>query len=563
MGFKSTDSLKSYRGFGGRTFSSGKGGDSGFPETKRPPVISSVGLTTTAGPNRFTSQDFTVTTTMLNDGPPISQKGVKATVTASLQNYPSTDTVTNVTEDFTNTSFGSLADPSGFTNSATGGIVYITSNGVGKWIFVMAYGSGGNHRVCQSTDGTTWSQINSDWNGTPVAPYGIHNVYVAGDYIFAHDNNSSGWGYGLISSPSAFEKGPDDGRKGFSYDGTYYYCGNTSGINRGTSPSSMSNVYSISSMNYMQTAVSDSGVILAAGRYVGGSPYPTRTYRSTNQGSTWTRVGDIEASANRDLERIYYYNNAFYAILDNLELYKSTDNGDSWSVVTPTGYSGVRAIESDGRYLYIIASISTTRHVLRTANNGGSWTSIGSVTPGGAAWDMSFGGGRIGLAVQNSSNHVKVTTGVYGTQTLTLSSNTNLGGLGNINVNDVVRKSGTSEYAKVTAINTNTPSITISAPPTINNGDTLTSVLPSGSAQETTKYLSINSSGDVSDLLSTDPGFVDYGPGTEVTLSFPATFPTGNAPDVELPAGASIRAEIRAVNDAATDTELSNIVTPT
>lgn len=529
--------------------------------TLLPPVINSVGLTTTAGANRFTSQDFTVATTMVNDGIPVSQKSIKSTVTASLKNYTSTDTVTNVTEDFSGSNFPSPVSPTGSNATSPSGIVYIQdpTSGLYYWIAALGDASGGNHRLCSSTDGTNWNVITQDYDTSNNVR--INKLYQAGDYIFGHGYSNDGYAYGPVDGIANFANGPIADLKGFSYDGTYYYAANPSGVYRGLTPSTMSQKYTYSGISRGVT-IAGNGVIIALGQS-SSSPYPTKVFRSTDQGENWTPLSDV-ATSNSAIMDFLYFNSSFYFVIDNRVLYKSSNNGTSWNVVN-TGYNQCYCIGTDGKYLYSMSNAGSgvTHYLERSTNNGTSWSDLGSVSglPYGV-YDMCFGGGRVGVALKNSNGYAVCATVEYGTQTLTLNSNSGLGGLNGVNVSDLVRTSGSSDYVRVTALNTSTPSITIAAPPTVTNGETLIGSSPT-STSTGTKYLTIDSSGNVTDIVTADPGFVQTGPGTSVTLTFPATFPSGDTPDVALPAGASIRAEIQATNSQATDTELSNIVTPT
>ena len=79
-------------------------------------------------------------------------------------------------------------------------------------------------------------------------------------------------------------------------------------------------------------------------------------------------------------------------------------------------------------------------------------------------------------------------------------------------------------------------------------------------------YCKLDAAGAVSDLQSADPGFTAWtpagaGPYTG-TVTFPATLPTGNAPDTDLPAGTTITVEVEASNASGTDSAKSNTVTP-
>jgi hypothetical protein len=82
------------------------------------------------------------------------------------------------------------------------------------------------------------------------------------------------------------------------------------------------------------------------------------------------------------------------------------------------------------------------------------------------------------------------------------------------------------------------------------------------------KYLMFDATGAITTMQKTDPGYVAVtaagaGNGPYTTrLTFPATFPSGNAPDTDIPATVSIVAEQRATNTEGTDTKKSATVTP-
>ena len=80
------------------------------------------------------------------------------------------------------------------------------------------------------------------------------------------------------------------------------------------------------------------------------------------------------------------------------------------------------------------------------------------------------------------------------------------------------------------------------------------------------RFCKLNAAGAVSDLQSADPGFTAWTPaGTGPytgTVTFPATLPTGHAPDVDLPEGTALTVEVQATNTSGTDTSRSNTVTP-
>ena len=92
-------------------------------------------------------------------------------------------------------------------------------------------------------------------------------------------------------------------------------------------------------------------------------------------------------------------------------------------------------------------------------------------------------------------------------------------------------------------------------------GDVIESMLDS-TTENTTKYLVLNSVGEVSGIVSEDPGFVQQGPGYTHQIKFPSTI-NSRTPDDLIASGVSLRMEIQATNSSASDTYLSNAVTPT
>ena len=79
-------------------------------------------------------------------------------------------------------------------------------------------------------------------------------------------------------------------------------------------------------------------------------------------------------------------------------------------------------------------------------------------------------------------------------------------------------------------------------------------------------FCKLDAAGAVYDLQSVDPGFTPWTPaGTGPytgTVTFPATLPTGNAPDADLPAGTTITVEVEASNTAGTESAKTNVRPP-
>ena len=77
-------------------------------------------------------------------------------------------------------------------------------------------------------------------------------------------------------------------------------------------------------------------------------------------------------------------------------------------------------------------------------------------------------------------------------------------------------------------------------------------------------YVVLDSAGDVSDLTSTDPGYTQMtSTSPQPKISFPATFPTGETPDVDLPEGTALQVDVKVSNTVSYALSESNSVTPT
>ena len=87
-------------------------------------------------------------------------------------------------------------------------------------------------------------------------------------------------------------------------------------------------------------------------------------------------------------------------------------------------------------------------------------------------------------------------------------------------------------------------------------------ILVDNATSASTLYAVLDGSLNITDLQSADPGYTAI-TGTSATVTFPATLPSGEAPDVALPAGTVMGCGIQATNTEGTDTGSTNEVTPT
>lgn len=82
--------------------------------------------------------------------------------------------------------------------------------------------------------------------------------------------------------------------------------------------------------------------------------------------------------------------------------------------------------------------------------------------------------------------------------------------------------------------------------------------------QDATKYLAFDTNGAVTELLDApqDPPYTDAAANPTLTLTFPATFPSGNTPDQELGEGTTLTVEAIAANAAGSSGPVNALVQP-
>ena len=130
-------------------------------------------------------------------------------------------------------------------------------------------------------------------------------------------------------------------------------------------------------------------------------------------------------------------------------------------------------------------------------------------------------------------------------------------------MNDTIRPAGQYGAAYEGIIKSiSGTSIEVSSDYIYQAGDVVEAKFPTSSSVST-RYLVIDATGAVSGTVGSDPGYVSVGPDTSQTLTFPATFASGDSPDEELPAGTTIKVSAQATNsEGSSEYGPSNVVTP-
>ena len=182
------------------------------------------------------------------------------------------------------------------------------------------------------------------------------------------------------------------------------------------------------------------------------------------------------------------------------------------------------------------------------------------INPGRGGWSQSIReeGGYVLINGKSTNSHQLKGFAIPHYQTITFADSTNLGNDSFRDHNKVRQGSVTfhiSEASQTTKVYK------------IEGGDIVTGAPATNTVSyfggsQSTLYAVLSGAGAITDLTSSDPGFVNLGYGVDNTITFPATFPSGATPDVELPAGTTMQATVEFANSQGTVTADSNTLTP-
>ena len=246
--------------------------------------------------------------------------------------------------------------------------------------------------------------------------------------------------------------------------------------------------------------------------------------------ATWNGNGTGGSGNNTD-------SNKFWCLV------QSSDTGNNWTVAQYTSDSTGRY----GSYYYTPESMMSSFYYKTLAAEGGFIFAAGKRRYGNTSnyWH------RQGLYIQDKD-------------IVNLSGSTNLSN-SSIKLNDTLIQPGSNPPVSgiLTRINGTELTFTnMSGQTTFEDGLALQNTVSYFGGSQATLYAVLSGAGAVTDLVGSDPGFVNLGYAANNTISFPATLPSGNAPDIELPAGTTIQATVEFANSQGTVTADSNTLTP-
>ena len=287
----------------------------------------------------------------------------------------------------------------------------------------------------------------------------------------------------------------------------------------------------------------------------GGETYSTRPLPSASGWSDGNKgVGGVIWHRNRILIVMALYatwngngqggsgtsqhNNRFWCYL------QSSDTGNNWTVAV---YNAGYAVGYYGTYNSGPEQLLGQRYFNNMIENGG--------------WIFTAGQSYYS---NTTSYHYRQGMYVKDKDTVNLSGSTNLSN-NSIKLNNTLIQPGSNPpvSGRLTHISGSTLTFTnMSGQTTFENGLALQNTVSYFGGSQATLYAILSGAGAVTDLTSSDPGFVNLGYGVDNTITFPGTLPSGNTPDVELPAGTTIQATVQFTNSQGTVTADSNTVTP-
>ena len=546
------------------------------------PVIDSVTLTENDPTgDRFTSQSFDVDINMLVEGSPHSQKALKGEVTADFSVYPASEPVSSNAV----TTFPNNNRTYGYESWQNYGMapVYATDNlGRGVWYFLIGYDS--NLVLAERTPGTnnSWSQV-ANATGYYTSFRRAQYISNSGTYQYIYtvterrDNtamvrgfrrptNGTGdwqaWSPGYEMSPPIYDE---------QYDVWWYSknSGNTRTVRKGTTHLS----------NNLGETSNSSTSGRSSGQMALGSDRLVVTRRNSNSGMVYSDVYRRDAGQlyhlgsgtiihdNGDIDLLAYAGGVFFATSAEY-IWRSTDgfNWTSSNIDSSPGEFWVDQIvynSTTGNIeAYGLDVVSSTMEMW-TSNNGGiTWVQAfnNSVSSTQRGENVSFGGNKVLWHGYRSGNYQEYSF-PRNEQTITLSGTG--ADYSSFNVGDLIKPEGSTNVAERGRISSiSGADIGVVSEYIYQVGDKIEAVYPTNSSVST-RYLVIDATGAVSGTVGSDPGYVEVGPDTNQTLTFPATFATGDSPDDELGAGTYIKVSAQATNSqGSSEFGPSNIVTP-
>lgn len=498
--------------------------------TESPPVIGNVSLVENdPGGDRFTSQNFTATSSIVN-GVPTSLKTIDAYVEGTIIAAPETDSITNVVSSTVGGwNSADVAENNNFTSSCYGG---------GKFVAISYDGS---KRVMTSPDGINWTghavPEDNPWMGV---------TYGNGKFVAVARDGSKPvmWSVDGVNWSAVSAPGPGSWYDVCYGDGKYVAVSNERTDN--------SVMYSTNGINWSATNAAQNnmwrGVTYGNGKFVAVGRSGTSKVMYSADAITW-----YPASAVNDNSwgSIAYGDGVFAAVAnggDGAQVMVSTDGinwtdgylneSRGWTDIT-YGNGTFVAVSDNGEAIY---SYGGSPFAASTPIQQNSWFAV------------AYGDGKFSAIANEGTNRVmwsNTGTDSGPSRVLTLDGNKDLE---DFNLGDSVTSNPAGATGVLSVLDDSNPYTMTLSNTTGTWANSTTVVGPAKPTDNTRKYLQFDASGAVSSILSSaqDPPYTTTDTNPGLTLTFPATFPSGEAPDTELGEGTTLTVSYTAQNSSAT-----------
>lgn len=543
----------------------------------RAPVIASVTLSeVTPGGNRFTSQSFAVTATMTEDGIPVSTKKLKAWVDTTGSRVPLTSAITQVTQ-----------------TPAVGWTLRTPSSDASSWYEIAwspelglfaAGATSGAIRAMTSPDGVTWTSrtvpdANKQWGGMCwVAELGLFvSVAEGGANGVMTSQNGITWTGRTAAGNSFFSYRAITWSPALSLLAAVSYSTATTGNRVMTSPDGInwtgrstpdSTITGVNAIGWEGICWSPQlSLFVAVGGTSSTSLIPSMW---STDGMNWTLSTSTALSGSLWRKVVWSPElSLFVAVATSGTVTGATSSdGKNWTTINDPIFAGTRWVGicwSAERGIFMAVSDNRTGHRTAYSANGINWTTAPSASDtngwGHVTWSPQLGI----FCASASTGSQRIMTSADGGVASTELTFTDSKDLALFTSGMTITEVGGGANANGSTISVDVPNLTMR---TTGNTDWSVGAQVQGTAvtSNVKLYGVLNASGALSDLRSADPGFTAWTPtGSNPytgSVTFPATLPSGNAPDVELPSGSSITVAVEATNASGTVSTTSSTVTP-
>lgn len=587
----------------------------------KPPIITSVTLADSPEAGRFTSGTFRSTVVMTEDGTPASTKGIKAYVEGTLKSHPQTSGIASVAgsvltlTDATDisrfatgdavtevTAAGTAGDATGtvgavdataktITLSATAGTWDVGSQVKGPLKTVMSRLSTDEivNVVTTPGDGATGPGYHANAAVPAAGGYVYSNnfgarlgsalyAYRAGGNLLKSTDNGDSWSDQTVTGSMAGK----EFNHLFSYKGALYASPATGGIHRSTDGASW-------------TQASVTSTTMEAFCTYGGELYATSTAGivKTTDGINWTNAGTLPSVPAANVGSLIITDNTrvIYRAVSDWYYQKGTGAWVKGAQPSPpymAAFDGIRFWVGGSKWLKygsdIAALVDHPQPPTSTYAVGGSVSGDSFIIfnyDSGITIYNRVTGARTGAnpltghadiiagffdEATNTQYLLNASQGIvrlkFSTTTLTFKTDKNLA---KMEAPDLVDQSDTLANGSIASVNSTAKTMTLAySTGTWGPANTGKTVLtgPLIPAADVKLYCTLDASLNVTDLQSPDPGYTAVTGAGPYAVKFPATMPSGNPPDTDLPAGTTITTEVQATNSSGTVTKASNTVTP-